>query len=147
MRSYTWVLLLGIFLLGCGPSPRYTDSALSPYMRHDREASVLIKGVKHTAIMTASYYGEDFHGKRTSSGEIFDMYGMTAAHKTLPLGTVLKVTYIPTGRSVVVKVNDRGPFVPGRDLDLSYGAALKIGLVRDGVGKVKVAVIKWGDER
>jgi len=116
-------------------------------MRHDREASVLIKGVKHTAIMTASYYGEDFHGKRTSSGEIFDMYGMTAAHKTLPLGTVLKVTYIPTGRSVVVKVNDRGPFVPGRDLDLSYGAALKIGLVRDGVGKVKVTVIKWGDER
>lgn len=147
MRGFVWVFVAGMFLSGCGPSPRYTDRMLSPDLRRGKETSVLIKGVKHTAIMTASYYGKDFHGRKTSSGEIFDMYGMTAAHKTLPLGTVLKVTYIPTGKSVIVRVNDRGPFVPGRDLDLSYGAALKIGLVRDGVGKVKVTVIKWGDER
>lgn len=94
--------------------------------------------------MTASFYGEEFHGQRTSNGEIFDMYGNTAAHKTLPFGTILKVTYPSTGKSVVVEVNDRGPFMPGRELDLSYGAARKIGLTADGTGKVEVVVLKWG---
>jgi len=93
----------------------------------------------------SSYYGPKFHGKPTASGEIFDMNGNTAAHKELPLGTILNVTYLKTGRSVIVKVNDRGPFIPGRDLDLSYGAAKKIGLVSDGVGEVKITVIKWGE--
>jgi len=94
--------------------------------------------------MTASFYGEEFHGRQTSSGEIFDMYEYTAAHKTLPFGTRLKVTNLANGRSVIVVVNDRGPFIPGRDLDLSYGAARKIGLVGMGVGKVKVRILKYG---
>lgn len=97
------------------------------------------------AIFTSSYYGPKFHGRKTASGEVFDMYGDTAAHKELPLGTILNVTYLKTGKSVIVKVNDRGPFIAGRDLDLSYGAAKKIGLVADGVGEVKVTVIHWGE--
>lgn len=96
--------------------------------------------------MTASYYGDDFHGKLTSNGDVFDMHGMTAAHKSLPFGTILQVTYPPTGKSVNVVINDRGPFIYGRDLDLSYGAARQIGLANDGIGQVKVKVIKWGTE-
>ena len=95
----------------------------------------------------SSYYGPKFHGRPTASGEIFNMYGESAAHKELPLGTIINVTYLKTGKSVVVKVNDRGPFIPGRDLDLSYGAAKKIGLVNDGVGEVKISVIQWGEEK
>ena len=88
--------------------------------------------------MTASWYGQKFHGRPTSSGERYDMHGLTAAHKTLVFGTKLRVTNPDTDRSVDVVVNDRGPFIPGRDLDLSYGAAKMIGLAEKGVGRVKV---------
>jgi rare lipoprotein A len=105
---------------------------------------MMLKGISRKTMMTASFYGEEFDGRKTANGEIFDMHGNSAAHKTLPFGTVLKVTYPPTGKSVTVIVNDRGPFIPGRDLDLSYGAAKEIGLIGDGVGKVEVIVVKWG---
>jgi len=95
--------------------------------------------------MTASFYGEEFHGRLTSNGDVFDMYGLSAAHKSLPFGTILRVTYPKTNKSVDLVINDRGPFIPGRDIDLSYGAAAKIGLVVDGVGQVKVKVLRWGD--
>ena len=88
--------------------------------------------------MTASWYGKKFHGRPTSSGERYDMHGLTAAHKTLVFGTKLRVTNPDTDKSVNVLVNDRGPFIPGRDLDLSYGAAKAIGLTEKGVGRVKV---------
>ena len=88
--------------------------------------------------MTASWYGQKFHGRPTSSGERYDMHGMTAAHKTLVFGTKLRVTNPDTDKSVNVIVNDRGPFIPGRELDLSYGAAKSIGLTEKGVGRVKV---------
>ena len=91
--------------------------------------------------ITASWYGPQFHGRPTSSGERYDMNGLTAAHKTLKFGTKLRVTNPDTDRTVVVTVNDRGPFMRGRDLDLSYGAAKEIGLVEKGVGKVKVAQV------
>lgn len=88
--------------------------------------------------MTASWYGPGFHGKQTSSGERYDMYGFTCAHKSLPFGTKLRVTYEESGKSADVVVNDRGPFIGGRDLDLSYGAAKEIGIVGPGTGSVKV---------
>lgn len=88
--------------------------------------------------VTASWYGPKFNGRPTASGERFDMYAMTCAHKKMPFGTRLRVTNPDNNRSVVVKVNDRGPFIRGRDLDLSYGAAKKIGLVKKGVGKVMI---------
>lgn len=85
---------------------------------------------------TASWYGPGFHGRATASGERFDQNALTAAHKTLPFGTRLRVSL--NGRSVVVRVNDRGPFIAGRTLDLSYGAARQIGLVAAGVARVQV---------
>jgi len=89
----------------------------------------------------ASWYGKKFHGYRTSSGEKYDMYSMTAAHKTLPLPTYAKVTNIANGKSVIVKINDRGPFHGDRIIDLSYAAATKLGILGKGTGDVEVHAI------
>ncbi|HIE54756.1 MAG TPA: septal ring lytic transglycosylase RlpA family protein, partial [Chromatiaceae bacterium] len=86
-------------------------------------------------------YGVKFHGRRTSSGETYDMYAMTAAHKTLPLPTWVRVTNQRNGKSVVVKVNDRGPFHPGRIIDLSYAAAAKLGILARGTAPVEIEVV------
>lgn len=86
----------------------------------------------------ASWYGPDFHGRPTASGEQFNMYAMTCAHRELPFGTKLKVINASNGKSVSVVVNDRGPFIPGRDIDLSYAAAKEIGLIGPGTGRVKI---------
>lgn len=91
----------------------------------------------------ASWYGPKFHGRKTASGEVFNMHDYTAAHRTLPFGTVVRVTYLKTGKSVVVRINDRGPWKRGRIIDLSYAAARAIGLLVDGTGKVKLEVIQW----
>jgi rare lipoprotein A len=93
-------------------------------------------------IGTASWYGEYFVGKPTASGEDFDMYDMTAAHPTLPLGTYVRVTNLRNGRAVVVKVNDRGPIVPGRIIDLSYGAAQALEFEHRGLQRVRLDVVK-----
>jgi rare lipoprotein A len=89
----------------------------------------------------ASWYGPGFHKVRTSTGEIYDMYGMTAAHKTLPLPAYVRVTNLQNGRSVVVRVNDRGPFVGNRIIDLSYTAAAKLDMLRDGTAMVEVRTV------
>lgn len=90
----------------------------------------------------ASYYGRRFHGRLTASGERFDMRAMTAAHKTLPFGSLVRVTNTRNGRTVIVRINDRGPFIKGRVIDLSRGAAERIGLVRTGVGVVRVELLE-----
>jgi rare lipoprotein A len=92
----------------------------------------------------ASWYGPSFHGGNTSSGEAYDMYGMTAAHKTLPLPTYARVTNLANGRSVVVRINDRGPFVANRIIDLSYTAAAKLDMLRDGTAMVEVRALEPG---
>lgn len=112
-------------------------------------AGVILKGTKSVSRGTsgeaveglASFYGSELHGRRTASGVPFDMYALTAAHKTLPFGTRVKVTYLATGKTVVVEINDRGPFVSGRIIDLSAAAAKVIGLYADGVGKVRIEII------
>lgn len=100
------------------------------------------KGYKQKGV--ASWYGTKFHGRRTSSGEPYDMYAMTAAHKTLPLPTYVEVTNLDNGRKVIVKVNDRGPFHGNRLIDLSYSAATKLDIISRGTGKVEVRAITAG---
>ena len=90
---------------------------------------------------TASWYGRKFHGRKTSSGVPYNMYAMTAAHKSLPIPTYVRVTHLGNGRSIVVKVNDRGPFVHGRIIDLSYAAATKLGMVKSGTAPVEVTAL------
>jgi rare lipoprotein A len=91
----------------------------------------------------ASWYGDKFHGRLTASGEVYDMHQLTAAHKTLPLGTVVKVTRPENGKSVEVRVNDRGPFVAGRVIDLSRAAAKVLGLGGEGLARVRLEVKRW----
>jgi len=88
--------------------------------------------------MKASWYGPKFHGKMTANGEIYDQMAFTAAHKKLSFGTLLKVTNTKNGRSVIVRINDRGPYIEGRDLDLSKGAAIELGMLRKGVARLKI---------
>jgi len=106
---------------------------------HRREA--IPPRVKGVEVGWASWYGKDFHGRRTASGAVYDMYRLTAAHKTLPLGTSAMVTHLDNGKSVMVTINDRGPFVRGRVIDLSYAAAQALGMVEEGVAKVRVEVV------
>jgi rare lipoprotein A len=93
----------------------------------------------------ASYYARKFHGRMTASGEAFDMYGFTAAHKTLPFHTIVRVTHPKTQRSVVVRINDRGPYIDGRIIDLSWAAAADLGLLERGVIEVQLQILRWGD--
>lgn len=95
--------------------------------------------------MKASWYGPKFHGKLTANGEIYNQMALTAAHKSLKFGTLLKVTNTKNGRSVIVRINDRGPYIAGRDLDLSKGAAIELGLLRRGVARVKIEEVSLGD--
>ncbi len=92
--------------------------------------------------MKASWYGPGFHGQKTANGEVYDQNSFTAAHKSLKFGTLLKITNLKNSKSVVVRINDRGPYIHGRDLDLSKAAALELGMVRKGVAKIKVEEIK-----
>ena len=91
--------------------------------------------------VVASYYADKFNGRRTASGEIFNMYGFTAAHKTLPFGTILKVTNLENGKTVNVRVNDRGPFVQGRELDVSKAAAQQLEMTGTGTARVSIEIV------
>lgn len=94
----------------------------------------------------ASWYGRDFNGHLTASGEVYDMYEMTAAHKTLPLQTVVKVHNLENGKTITVRINDRGPYVAGRVIDLSRKAARALGMRDDGTAKVRLEVLKWPEK-
>ena len=96
---------------------------------------------KKVQIGKGSWYGKPFHGRLTANGERFNMYGFTAAHKTLPFNTMVKVTNLKNNRSITVRINDRGPYSGGRIIDLSYLAAKKLGYVKKGVAKLKIQVL------
>jgi rare lipoprotein A len=123
---------------------------VEPYSRYGNPPSYEVFGKRYPVLPSskgfvqvgvASWYGEDFHGKRASNGETYDMYAMTAAHKHLPLPTYARVTNLENGRSVVVRITDRGPFVGDRVIDLSWVAAAKLRLATKGVGLVEVRAI------
>ena len=114
--------------------------ALSAVPRaHARDAKRQAPAAKRVA--RASWYGNSFRGKPTADGDIFNPRRLTAAHRTLDLGSRVKVTELRSGRSVIVQITDRGPFLPGRDIDLSYAAARQLGIVRRGVARVHVEVL------
>ena len=121
------------------PMSRYGNPV--SYTVFGREYRTLTDHVGYQERGIASWYGSKFHGKRTSSGEPYDMYGMTAAHKSLPLPTYARVTNLQNGQSVVVKINDRGPFHGNRLIDLSYTAAWKLGIAQGGTGLVEIEAI------
>lgn len=125
------ILAIGVFLNSCTSiSKGFAD---------------LDMGVKERGM--ASWYGDAFHGEATASGEPFDMEALTAAHRTLPLGTVIKVTNILNGRQIRLRINDRGPYVSGRILDLSYAAAQGLEMVGKGVAAIQLEVVGMDEER
>src|SRR5690554_5870511 len=113
----------------------------STYEVWGKTYSVLPEARGYARQGTASWYGEKFHGYATSNGEIYDMYKMTAAHRSLPLPSFVRVTSLDNGRSVIVRVNDRGPFHNDREIDLSYAAAARLDILDSGTGRVKVEAI------
>ncbi len=126
-QQYLWALIVtgSMFLSGC--------SAVS------KGRADLDLGMKERGI--ASWYGADFHGWATANGELYDMQAFTAAHRTLPLGTVARVTNVVNGKHVMIRINDRGPYVNGRILDLSYAAANALNMVEDGVSAIQLEVV------
>lgn len=165
------VTFLAAALSGCGTSPqldrdggpaqdidvsKISDAVprVEPRSRYGNPPSYVVNGKRYYVMESshgyvergiASWYGTKFHGRRTSSGEPYDMYAMTAAHKTLPLPAYARVTNLRNGQSAVVKINDRGPFHENRVIDLSYAAAKKLGIAGVGTGLVEVEVIKPGE--
>ena len=151
------ILIVLIFLLtACGPStPTYRVKVLDtpsqpdlhptqrPYTVNDREYRPIVDAQGYNEEGLASWYGKDFHGRKTSNGETYDMYAMTAAHKILPMNVFLKVTNLGNGRSAVVRVNDRGPFVKSRIIDLSYSAAKQLGVVGPGTAPVRIEALGY----
>ncbi|ABK43979.1 rare lipoprotein A [Magnetococcus marinus MC-1] len=149
-------LLVGVFLLvlaGCSvtpppPPPVSQPSLPVPHVKVGEPYS--IEGITYRPVPTArgydavgvaSWYGSQFHGKPTANGEIFDMHAMTAAHKTLPLPSIAQVTNLSNGRRVIVRINDRGPFVGDRLIDMSYEAARRLGFAVQGTTKVRIQAL------
>jgi len=129
---WLWGVVLLVVLAGCSAS-------------RSRPSVEPVRGATQEGV--ASWYGPGFHGNATSSGEIYDQNDLTAAHRTLPLGTRVEVTHVGTGRSVEVRINDRGPFVDGRIIDLSYAAAEQLGMIGPGTGEVRIEVLGATDGR
>jgi rare lipoprotein A len=160
------IVFVGVWLVACGSVTEVQDSAPSappkaeqmrdavpknePLSKYGNMASYEVFGKTYYTLASsegyveqgiASWYGNKFHGRRTSSGEPYDMYKMTAAHKSLPLPSYAEVTNLDNGRKVVVRINDRGPFHGDRLIDLSYSAATKLGITAKGTGRVEVRSI------
>ena len=153
MRTWAVYLVVGAFLLSCSNKIIVRDEVSSEQKGLDdpEETYYVVFGKKYFPIREvsvfeetgiASWYGKKFHGKPTSTGEIYDMNAITAAHKTLPLPCLVQVLNLENQKKVLVKVNDRGPFVDGRIIDLSYAAAKELGMTRQGTAKVKISFVK-----
>jgi rare lipoprotein A len=132
----TLSIIVFFLLTACARRVVYERRTLPPERREVRKGER-----REVQYGVASWYGADFHGKSTSSGEVYDMYQFTCAHNTLPLGTIVMVTNLDNGRSLELKVNDRGPFVKERIIDVSYAAAQMLGMWEKGTAPVKVEVI------
>ena len=134
-------IIVSVLIYSCSSTIRYASNPAPVY-----QSNVNNSKFHSGQIITgkSSYYGSKFHGRKTANGEIFDMYKLTAAHRELPFETLLKVTNTKNNKSVIVHVNDRGPFVTGRILDLSYGAAKKIDMINDGVADVILEIMRLG---
>jgi len=133
-----------LFVLSCatnGTKPVVLSGHDRPYKVYGKWYSPIKHARSFREKGIASWYGREFHGKKTSSGETYNMYALTAAHRTLPMGTYVKVRNLRNKKVVVVRINDRGPFVPGRIIDLSYRAARMIGIVGPGTAAVEIEAL------
>lgn len=155
VNKFSVYLSILLIVAGCSSTAKYKTNS-NRYSGYTRGYGNTVKKTATTGhqsfhqgkvvYFVTSYYGKKFHGRPTSNGEVFDMNKFTCAHKELPFNTKLRVTNESNTKSVVVRVNDRGPFIPGRDLDISYAAAKQIGLTAAGVKKLKVEILEYPHE-
>lgn len=141
MKKIVLFCLCVILLAACGGGTHVYKTNTKPYTVAGSTYYPLktVKGFSETGV--ASWYGKKFHGRKTASGERYNQNKMTAAHKTLPFGTNVRVKNIENGKSVVVRINDRGPFKKGRIIDVSRAAAKKLGMINSGTAKVNIKVV------
>lgn len=162
------LILLIVFFSGCGAKRTYrSPPAQPPQQSKQTSGGIIDSPAMHRATMRsytvagktyypqmvsigdaysgiASWYGKDFHGRKTSNGEVYNMYEMTAAHKTLPMNTMVKVTNLENSKSIVVRINDRGPFVKERIIDLSHTGANRIDMIKKGTAPVRLEIVGFG---
>jgi rare lipoprotein A len=131
------MLSLGLLFLSTPGQASLEKIKIAPHAQPARLVTVKVR-------MIASWYGQEFQGRLTASGEMFDQHKLTAAHRTLPLGSLVKLTAKSTGKSVIVRINDRGPWIKGRDFDLSEAAATKLGIHENGIAAVEATLINDG---
>ena len=139
--NITPLLLIFVSLLSCSPNPHFRADGINKERKSIKQNSTGLEKVQYGV---SSYYGPKFHGRKTANGEIFDMYKVSAAHRFLPLGTIIKVTNLDNRKTLKMRINDRGPFVNNRILDCSYAAALKLDFVEQGTANIKLVVIEMG---
>jgi hypothetical protein len=142
--------VVSLLLLSCTSSPRFAEQdGHSKQTKNSQRKELPGRYDSGKVLLTlegvVSYYAHDFHGKQTSNGETFDMNAPTAAHRTFPFGTKVRVTNLENNKTVVVRVNDRGPFKEGRIMDLSMGAAKEIDLILQGTVHARLEVLEWGN--
>ncbi len=144
MSRYGWYIVAGavaLSLAGCVSSPRFTAGRTASWNDANGEASPVAMAESGVA----SFYADEFNGRQTSNGETYDMNAFTAAHRTLPFNTQVRVTNLGNGKSTVVRINDRGPFKDDRIIDLSLAAAKAIELIGTGTASVRLEVVQLGD--
>lgn len=174
IKNVTYILLLIITIAACAPAPRFTSDGndasditarKDPSSRFSSEDDVIVFttevpndstsaditykdfNVLETVTGIASFYADAFHGKTTYNGETYDMYGLTAAHPTYPMGTKMIVTNLGNGKSVEIRINDRMPQHPDRIIDLSLGTARALGMEKAGLANVMLEITEWGKGR
>ena len=153
MKILSSILIATIFV-SCTSSPRfYSDNSLPVVKKKNRffvseEPQIdTLRNLPNnieSVIGLASFYSDDFDGKQTANGETYNMYELTAAHQTYPFNTMIRVVNLANDKTVIVRINDRGPFVEGRIIDLSLGAAIQLGMDKSGIQKVRLEIIEWG---
>jgi len=149
----SFVLLLP-FAWGCSSSPRFFNKSFKKnevrntrYFKIDEDKVDTLRNLPPTVDTVegyASFYSHDFNGEKTANGETFNMYELTAAHRTYPFNTMIRVTNLANNKSVIVRINDRGPVPEDRIIDLSLGAAIQLGMKETGVQKVRLEILEWG---
>lgn len=145
MKNLSILFFMLIAISSCSSSIRFSSALNRNYEKSNSNISNNIDSsiaVGNIFYGKASYYGDEFHGRKTANGEIYDRNNLSAAHKSLPFGTILKVRNIMNNREVIVRINDRGPFVSGRIIDLSYQAAKELDMLREGVIDVEITILK-----
>lgn len=156
-------LIFVVFFWSCGTTPKFTIKEKPAEKEEETSERIRYKPIEiekeaepettefhnvtiiETVTGIASFYADDFHGNQTANGEIFNMYGISAAHPTYPSGTIVRVTNLSNNKSQILRINDHMPQHPERVIDLSYGAAQKLDMIDEGLAEVKIEVLKWGD--